>query len=103
LLQVVRELVLKPDRLDEFMESVTNAVNTFADRGDIDYEAVNKLVDIIPIMQKLDSKDVAKAIVREFHNDDKGLSYDVSKQHKKSNKGRKPKTEFTVEKGEKTE
>lgn len=103
LLQVVRELVLKPDRLDEFMESVTNAVNTFADRGDIDYEAVNKLVDIIPIMQKLDSKDVAKAIVKEFHNDDKGLSYDVSKQHKKSNKGRKPKTEFTVEKGEKTE
>lgn len=54
-------------------------------------------------MQKLDSKDVAKAIVKEFHNDDKGLSYDVSKQHKKSNKGRKPKTEFTVEKGEKTE
>lgn len=28
---------------------------------------------------------------------------DVSKQSKKSNKGRKPKTEFTVEKGEKTE
>ena len=60
-------------------------------------------VDIIPIMQKLDSKDVAKAIVKEFHNDDKPLSYDVSKQPKKSNKGRKPKTEFTVEKGEKTE
>lgn len=80
-----------------------SAENTIADRGDIDYEAVNKLVDIIPIMQKLDSKDVAKAIVKEFHNDDKGLSYDVSKQPKKSNKGRKPKTEFTVEKGEKTE
>ena len=54
-------------------------------------------------MQKLDNKDVAKAIVKEFHNDDKGLSYDVSKQSKKNNKGRKPKTEFTVEKGEKTE
>ena len=103
LLQVVREFVVKPDYMNELLQALTNAVNTFADRGDIDYEAVNKLVDIIPIMQELDSKDVAKAIVKEFHNDDKGLSYDVSKQSKKSNKGRKPKTEFTVEKGEKTE
>ena len=103
LLQVVREFVVKPDYMNELLQALTNAVNTFADRGDIDYEAVNKLVDIIPIMQKLDSKDVAKAIVKEFHNDDKPLSYDVSKQPKKSNKGRKPKTEFTVEKGEKTE
>ena len=46
---------------------------------------------------------MAKAIVKELHNDDKGLSYDVSKQPKKSNKERKPKTKFTVEKGEKTE
>ena len=61
------------------------------------------MVDIIPIMQKLDSKDVAKSIVKELHNDDKGLSCDVSKQPQKSNKGRKTKTEFTVEKGEKTE
>lgn len=103
LLQVVREFVVKPDYMNELLQALTNAVNTFADRGDIDYEAVNKLVDIIPIMQKLDSKDVAKAIVKELHNDDKGLSYDVSKQPKKSNKERKPKTEFTVEKGEKTE
>lgn len=103
LLQVVREFVVKPDYMNELLQALTNAVNTFADRGDIDYEAVIKLADIIPIMQRLDSKDVAKAIVKEFHNDDKGLSYDVSKQSKKSNKGRKPKTEFTVEKGEKTE
>lgn len=103
LLQVVREFVVKPDYMNELLQALTNAVNTFADRGDIDYEAVNKLVDIIPIVQKLDSKDVAKAIVKEFHNDDKGLSYEVSKQPKKSNKGRKTKTEFTVEKGEKTE
>lgn len=102
LLQVVREFVVKPDYMNELLQALTNAVNTFADRGDIDYEAVNKLADIIPIMQRLDSKDVAKAIVEEFHNE-KGLSYDVSKQPKKSNKGRKPKTEFTVEKGEKTE
>lgn len=100
LLQVVREFVVKPDYMNELLQALTNAVNTFADRGDIDYEAVNKLVDIIPIVQKLDNKDVAKAIVKEFHNDNKGLSYDVSKQPKKSNKGRKPKTEFTVEKTE---
>ena len=44
-------------------------------------------------------KDVAKAIVEEFHNE-KVLSQVVSKPSTKSNKGRKPKTEFTVEKGE---
>lgn len=103
LLQVVREFVVKPDYVNEFLQALTNAVNTFADRGDIDYEAVNKLVDIIPVMQKMDSKDMAKAIVEEFHNDNKDLSYDISKQPEKSNKGRKTKDEFTVEKGEKTE
>lgn len=102
LLQVVREFVVKPDYMNELLQALTNAVNTFTDRGDIDYEAVNKLADIIPIMQRLDSKDVAKAIVEEFHNE-KGLSQVVSNQPKKSNKSRKPKTEFTVEKGEKTE
>lgn len=102
LLQVVREFVVKPDYMNELLQALTNAVNTFADRGDIDYEAVNKLADIIPIMQRLDSKDVAKAIVEEFHNE-KVLSQVVSKPSTKSNKGRKPKTEFTVEKGEKTE
>lgn len=109
LLQVVREFVVKPDYMNELLQALTNAVNTFADRGDIDYEAVNKLADIIPIMQKMDSKDVAKAIVEEFHNE-KGLSQVVSKPSPKSNKGRKSKTvansekpKFTVEKGEKTE
>ena len=106
LLQVVREFVVKPDYMNELLQALTNAVNTFADRGDIDYEAVIKLADIIPIMQRLDSKDVAKAIakaiVEEFHNE-KVLSQVVSKPSTKSNKGRKPKTEFTVEKGEKTE
>lgn len=102
LLQVVREFVVKPDYMNELLQALTNAVNTFADRGDIDYEAVIKLADIISIMQRLDSKDVAKAIVEEFHNE-KVLSQVVSKPSTKSNKGRKPKTEFTVEKGEKTE
>ena len=102
LLQVVREFVVKPDYMNELLQALTNAVNTFADRGDIDYEAVIKLADIIPIMQRLDSKDVAKAIVEEFHNE-KVLSQVVSKPSTKSNKGRKPNTEFTVEQGEKTE
>ena len=52
LLQVVREFVVKPDYMNELLQALTNAVNTFADRGDIDYEAVIKLADIIPIMQK---------------------------------------------------
>ena len=96
---MVREFVVKPDYMNELLQALTNAVNTFADRGDIDYETVNKL----------DSKDVAKAIVELFYNE-KGLSQVVSKPSTKSNKGRKSKAvtntekpEFTVEKGEKTE
>lgn len=50
LLQVVREFVVKPDYMNEFLQALTNAVNTFADKGDIDYEVVNKLIDVIPIM-----------------------------------------------------
>ena len=52
LLQVVREFVVKPDRMNELLEALTNAANAFADRGDIDMDAVNKLVDTMPIMQK---------------------------------------------------
>ncbi len=109
LLQVVREFVVKPDYMNEFLQALTNAVNTFADKGDIDYEAVNKLIDIIPIMQNMDNKEVAKAIVKEFNNK-KDLSYKVSKSSVKGNKERKLKVvddkykaEFTVENGEKTE
>lgn len=100
LLQVVREFVVKPDYMNELLQALTNAVNTFADRGDIDYEAVNKLVDIIPVMQNMDNKEFAKAIVKEIHNDNKDLSHDVSKQTKKSNKERNLKV---VSDGEKTE
>jgi len=78
LLQVVREFVVKPDYMNEFLQALTNAVNTFADKGDIDYEAVNRLIDIIPIMQNMDNREVAKAIVKEFNNK-KDLSYKVSK------------------------
>lgn len=58
----------KPDRLDTLLEAITKAVNSFADRGDIDMDAVNKLVNIIPIMQDMGSKEVAKAIIKDFHD-----------------------------------
>ena len=85
LLQVVREFVVKPDRLNELLEALTNAANSFADKGDIDMDAVNKLVDIIPVMQNMGDKEVAKAIVKEFHNNNK------TENKPKSNRGRKPK------------
>lgn len=67
LLQVVREFVVKPDYLNELLIALTNAVNSFADKGDIDMDVVNKLVDVLPVMKELGSKEVSKAIVEEFH------------------------------------
>lgn len=67
LLQVVREFVVKPDYLNELLIALTNAVNSFANKGDIDMDVVNKLVDVLPVMKELGSKEVAKAIVEEFH------------------------------------
>lgn len=67
LLQVVREFVVKPDYLNELLVALTNAVNSFAEKGDIDMGTVNKLVDVLPVMQELGSKEVAKAIIEEFH------------------------------------
>ncbi len=69
LLQVVREFVIKPDYLNELLIALTNAVNSFAKNGDIDMDMdmVNKLADIIPVMKEMGSKEVAKAIVEEFH------------------------------------
>lgn len=84
LLQVVREFVVKPDYMNELLQSLTNAVNTFADREDIDYEAVNKLIDIIPTMQSMDNKDVAKTIIEGFSNDDNGVASEESEQRVES-------------------
>lgn len=69
LLQVVREFVVKPDYLSTLLIALTNAVNSFAEKGDIDVDMVNKLADIIPVMKEMGSKEVAKAIVEEFHQD----------------------------------
>lgn len=67
LLQVVREFVVKPDYMNELLIALTNAVNSFAEKGEIDMDVVNKLVDILPVMKELGSKEVAKAIVEEYH------------------------------------
>lgn len=67
LLQVVREFVVKPDRMNELLDAMTYAVTKFADREDIDFDALNKFADIIPVLQDMDNKDVAKAIIKEFH------------------------------------
>ncbi len=72
LLQVVRELVLKPDRLDEFMESVTNAVNSFANIDAIDKETLDKLVNVLPVIEKatinagsIDVNGIVKSMVKD--------------------------------------
>lgn len=64
---IVTEFVSKPDYLNELLVSLTNAINSFADKGDIDMDVVNKLVNVLPVMKELGSKEVAKAIVEEFH------------------------------------
>ena len=67
LLQVVREFVIKPDRMNELLDALTYAVTKFADREDIDFDVLNKFADVIPVLQDMDNKDVAKAIIKEFH------------------------------------
>ncbi len=68
LLQVVREFVVKPDRMNELLDALTYAVTKFADREDIDFDVLNKFADIIPVLQDMDNKDVAKAVIKEFHS-----------------------------------
>lgn len=86
LLQVVREFVVKPDYLSELLMALTNAVNVFAEKGDVDMETVNKLAGIIPIMNEMGSKGVAKAIVENFRQNDKTVH------QPKPKSSRKPKT-----------
>lgn len=69
LLQVVREFVVKPDYMNELLIAATNALNSFADKSDIDMSMVNKLADIIPIMKDMGNVEVAKAIIAEQNKD----------------------------------
>lgn len=84
LLQVVREFVVKPDYMNELLSALTDAVNVFSSREDIDMSVVNKLADIIPIMQGMGNKEVAKAIIEKHHSEE-GEKPSVKR-------GRKPKS-----------
>ena len=66
LLQVVRELVVKPDRLDELLVSLTNAVNMYSGKDKADMDAVGKLAETVSVIKDMDKADVAKVIIREF-------------------------------------
>lgn len=59
---MVREFVVKPDYLNELLIALTNAVNSFAEKDDIDMDIVNKLVYVLPVMKELGSKEVAKRL-----------------------------------------
>lgn len=95
LLQVVREFVVKPDYMNELLAAATNALNSFADKGDIDINMVSKLADIIPIMQDMGNVEVAKAIIADQNKD----KTEEKAGKPKSNRGRKPKakTENNIE------
>ncbi len=88
LLQVVREFVVKPDYMNELLIALTNFLNKASDR-EIDIDMVNKLSEIIPLMKEIGSKEVAKTIIEEFHND----NTDSKEEKPKAKRGRKPKTE----------
>ena len=82
--------------MNELLIAATNALNSFADKSDIDMSMVNKLADIIPIMKDMGNVEVAKAIIAE-QNKDKPT--EVNENKPKSNRGRKPKakTENNIE------
>lgn len=87
LLTVVREFVVKPDRMNDVLEALANWLNSAAEK-EIDMNVVDKLIKIIPTIQDMDNKEVAKAIIEEQHkNNSAGKKADKPK----SNRGRKPK------------
>ena len=53
--------------MNELLDALTYAVTKFADREDIDFDALNKFADIIPVLQDMDNKDVAKAVIKDLH------------------------------------
>lgn len=65
LLQLVRELVNKPDYMNELLIALTNWVKSFDGKPDIDIDMdmISKLADSVSIMKKLDSADVAKTLI----------------------------------------
>ena len=64
LLDTVRELVVKPDALYGLIIAVTEWVNTAASE-EIDFSALSKFADIIPVLNGMNNAEVAKAIIQE--------------------------------------
>ena len=67
LLATVRELVVKPDALEGLLLAVTEWVNTAAMK-EIDFNALSKFADIIPVLNGMNNAGVAKAIIRDSKN-----------------------------------
>lgn len=76
LLSVVRELVIKPNPLSELADALLELVNGFKDK-EIDLQIVDKLNNILPMLDRLSSADIAKAII---DNSDKVVSIKNNKQ-----------------------
>lgn len=64
LLAVVREFVVKPDRMNDLIISATNALDNVAKQDKIDFSMVEKLADIVPIMKGMQSSEIAKGIIK---------------------------------------
>ena len=62
LLSMVRELVVKPDYMNELLKAVTEWVNNVATE-EIDFDVLSKFADVIPTLNGMDNVDVAKAIL----------------------------------------
>ena len=69
LLQVVREFVVKPDRMNELLDAMTYAVTKFVDREDIDFDALNKFADIIPVSKSFILKNNYKMCYRTHYRE----------------------------------
>lgn len=69
LLNIVRELVVKPDYAGELLKAVTEWINTNAVKT-IDFDVLSKFADVIPVMNNMNNSDVAKAILRDFRAED---------------------------------
>ncbi len=72
LLDTVRELVVKPDALEGLIIAVTEWVNTAAGQ-EIDFNALSKFADIIPMLNNVNTADVAKAIIHEQSKEESSI------------------------------
>lgn len=62
LLTVVREFLVKPDRMDVLLTALTDWISS-ATTKEINLDEVNKLLEIIPVMKDMGSAEVAKVII----------------------------------------